>query len=100
MPRGMWRRHPPLPPTPGTTVVCPIGEATPAQAADYRAARSHEEDDMDESPEVVLRMLLARIAELEAALAAAIHRAETAERLAHALGRPAYDPTRIRLEDR
>lgn len=39
MPTGMWRRRPPLPPTPGTTVVQPIGEATPEEIAAYAAGR-------------------------------------------------------------
>ena len=42
MPRGMWRRRPPLPPTPGTVVVQPIGEATPEEIAAYAAGRERE----------------------------------------------------------
>lgn len=39
MPRGMWRRRRPLPPTPGTVVVVPIGEATLEEAERYRRGR-------------------------------------------------------------
>lgn len=39
MPPGVWRRRPPLPPTPGTVVMCPIGEATPETAEEYRRER-------------------------------------------------------------
>jgi hypothetical protein len=43
MPTGTWRRRLPLPPTPGTVVVQPIGEATPEEFAAYAAGRERAE---------------------------------------------------------
>lgn len=45
MPPGRWRRRPPLPPTQGTTAVCPIGEADEETAARYWAGRDEDADD-------------------------------------------------------
>jgi hypothetical protein len=62
MPRGMWRRRPPLPPTPGTVVVCPIGECTPETAERYRRER-----DAAETGEPGMADMTGRIMDLDEA---------------------------------
>lgn len=47
MPPGAWRRRPPLPPTPRTVVVQPIGEATPEEIAAYAAGREEQDAEDD-----------------------------------------------------
>lgn len=53
MPPGRWRRRPPLPPSPGTVVVCPIGEATPETAERYRRERDATEQG---EPDPIIRI--------------------------------------------